>query len=91
MTAREFMAARVIPSNPSILYPTDDESAHFVFYGSAKFTAHLFTYCLVLTHCGVVTPYGDIDLCQHWFIGSGNGLLPESAKPLPELVLTYGN
>ena len=23
---------------------------------------------LILTHCGLVTPYGDIDLCQHWFI-----------------------
>ena len=24
-------------------------------------------------------------------IGSDNDLLPDSAKPLPELVLTYGN
>ena len=40
MMAWEFMAARVIPSNSDILYPTDDESAHFVFYGSAKFYLH---------------------------------------------------
>ena len=24
-------------------------------------------HCLVLTHCGLVTPYGDKDLGQHWF------------------------
>ena len=32
-----------------------------------------------LTGCGLVTPYGDIDLGQHWLDGT---------KPLPEPVLT---
>ena len=36
---------------------------------------------LLLTHCGLVFPYGDI----HLIIGSGNGLLPEGNKPLPML------
>ena len=32
-----------------------------------------------------MTPYGDI-----WVnIGSGNGLLPDGTKPLPEPMLTY--
>ena len=22
---------------------------------------------VILTHCGLVTPYGDMDLCRHWF------------------------
>ena len=39
-----------------------------------------------LTHCGLVMPYDDIDLVN---IGSGNGLLPDGTKPLPEPVLTY--
>ena len=39
-----------------------------------------------LTHCGLVTPYGDIIWVN---IGSGNGLLPEGTKPLPEPMLTY--
>ena len=34
----------------------------------------------VITRCGVLTPDGDIDLN----IGSGNDLLPDSTKPLPE-------
>ena len=40
----------------------------------------------VLTHCGLVRPYGDIDRDS---IGSGNGLLPDSTEPIPEPVLTY--
>ena len=32
------------------------------------------------THCGLVTPYGNIDLVN---IGSCNGLLPDSTKPSP--------
>ena len=40
-----------------------------------------------LTHCDLVTPYGDMNLGQH--IGSGNGLLPDGTKPLPEPMLTY--
>ena len=39
-----------------------------------------------LTHCGLVTPYSDIDLGQHWL---RYGLLPEGTKPLPEPILTY--
>ena len=34
----------------------------------------------VLTHCGLVTPYGYIGLVN---IGSGKGLLPDGTKPLP--------
>ena len=41
-------------------------------------------YCC-LNHCGLVTPYGDRDLGQHF---SGNGLLPAGTKPLPEPMLT---
>ena len=26
-----------------------------------------FVYDILLTHCGLVTPYGDTDLGQHWF------------------------
>ena len=33
----------------------------------------------VLTHCGLVMPYGDKDLGQHWLI---NGLLPGGTKSL---------
>ena len=37
-------------------------------------------------------PYGGIELGQqNWVnIGSGNGLLPDGTKPLPEPMLTYG-
>ena len=35
----------------------------------------------LFTHCGLVTPYGDTDLFK---FGSGNGLLPDGSKPLPE-------
>ena len=37
-----------------------------------------------LTHCGLGAPYGDIDLGK---TGSGNGLLPDGTKPLPEPML----
>ena len=33
-----------------------------------------------LTHCGLVTPYGDTDLGQHWL--EGNSLLSDGTKPL---------
>ena len=36
-----------------------------------------------LTHCGLVPPYGILDV----IIGSGNGLLPGGTKPLPVPVL----
>ena len=39
----------------------------------------------MLTHCGLVTPYGDRNSIN---IGSGNGLLPDSIKPLPEPMLS---
>ena len=43
-----------------------------------------------LIHCGLMTPYGDMNLGQHWLkIGSGNGLLPDRTKSLPEPMLTY--
>ena len=38
-----------------------------------------------LTHCGLVRPYGDIELVNN---GSGNGLLPDGTKPLPKPMLT---
>ena len=38
-----------------------------------------------LTHCGLVTPWGDKDLVN---IGSGNGLLSDGTKPLLEPNLT---
>ena len=38
----------------------------------------------LLTHCGPVISYGNIELVN---IGSGNGLLSGSTKPLPEPML----
>ena len=35
-------------------------------------------------NCGLVTPYGDIDLGQHWL---SSGLLPDGPKPQPEPML----
>ena len=37
-----------------------------------------------LTYCGLVMPYGNINLGQHWL---GNDLLPDSTKPLSEQML----
>ena len=45
--------------------------------------------CLYLTHCGLVTSYGFIELGQHWAISSGDGLVPDATKILPEPMLTY--
>ena len=43
---------------------------------------------VILTHYGLVTPYGEL-ATEIWVnIGSGNGLLPEGTKPLPEPMLT---
>ena len=39
-----------------------------------------------LTHCVLVMPYGQIKWVN---IGSGNGLVPDGTKPLPEPMLTY--
>ena len=43
----------------------------------------------IKTHCGLVTTYGVRYLSQHWIRTSGNGLLPDGTKPLPEAMLTY--
>ena len=40
----------------------------------------------VLVHGCLVTPYGDMIRVT---VGSCNGLLPKSSKPLPESMLTY--
>ena len=45
--------------------------------------------CLYLTHCGLVTSCGFIELGQHWAISSGDGLVPDATKILPEPMLTY--
>ena len=46
----------------------------------------------VLTHCGLVMPYGRVSfhfLTQIWVnIDSGNDLLPDGTKPLPEPMST---
>ena len=47
----------------------------------------------MLTHCGLMTPCGDEEwrLKVTWIwvnISSGNGLLPDGTKPLPEPMLT---
>ena len=34
-----------------------------------------------LSHCGLVTPHGNINLGRHWL---KNGMLPYGTKPLPE-------
>ena len=39
-----------------------------------------------LIHWGLLTLVGDMNLVN---IGSGNGLLPDSTKQLPEPMLTY--
>ena len=39
----------------------------------------------LLTHCGLATPYGDIDLGQHWT------LLPDDTEPLREPMFTVRN
>ena len=41
---------------------------------------------LMLTHCGLMMPYGNKYMDQH---DSGNGLLPDGTKPLPQPMLTY--
>ena len=62
---------------------------NYIFTNSTVITQIFFVTCdkaMKLTHWGLVTPYGDIDLVN---IGSGNGLLPDGTKPLPESMLTY--
>ena len=53
-------------------------------------TTSMLTRVLVheLTHCGLVMPYGDIVLGQHWFWTPGYAVMPDSTKPLPERTLT---
>ena len=38
---------------------------------------------IISTHCSLGPPYGEVNT------GSGNGLLPNVTKPLPEQILTY--
>ena len=45
--------------------------------------------CCVLTHWGIVHAFNAIWWHRTVNIGSGNGLLPDGTKPLPELMLTY--
>ena len=45
----------------------------------------MFTHYYYLTHCGLVKPYGDMDLVN---IGLGNCLLPDGTKSIPEPILT---
>ena len=40
---------------------------------------------VLLTHCSLLIPYGNIDICLGW----GNGLLSDGTKPLPKPMLTY--
>ena len=67
---------------------------------SAKWWAFCLSLSVNLMLSAVVTPYGATYLGQHstlahmvtqiWVnIGSGNGLLPDGTKPLPEPVLSY--
>ena len=49
---------------------------------------HTYASPVLLTHCGQEMPHGDIDLGQI-NIGSDNGFLPNSTKPLPEPMVTY--
>ena len=42
--------------------------------------------CLIVYGNGLVTPYGDIDLCQYWLVYN-NGVLLDDIKPLPGLSL----
>ena len=42
-------------------------------------------FILLVTHCGLVMPYGEI-----WVdMGLGNGLLPDGTKSLPAPMLTH--
>ena len=41
----------------------------------------------MLTICGPLMPYGNIDLDQHWI--TDNSLLPNGTKPSPGQMLTY--
>ena len=53
------------------------------------FSAKLWPFCFghnMLTHCGLVTPYGVGILVN---IGSGNVFLLDGTKHLPEQMLTY--
>ena len=56
--------------------------SHFVHFFFLFFLSHFVHY--LLTHCGLVMPYGDIELNQ--WLDSGNVFLPDDTKPLPESV-----
>ena len=52
-------------------------------FANLRFQLH-FPGAFALTHSGLVTPYAT----KLWaYIGSGNGLLPDGTKPLPEPML----
>ena len=44
------------------------------------------SWSMILNHWCLVTPYGDMIWVN---LGSGNGLLPDGTKPLPEPKLTF--
>ena len=55
-------------------------------------SAKWWPFCLsfnVLIYCGLVVQNGDIDLGLWVNTGSGNGLLPDGTKPIPEPVSSY--
>ena len=52
---------------------TPDVSCYFVAYPFMNYmTGYAISLCSNLTHCGLVTPYGDMDLVQHRLVLSGN-------------------
>ena len=65
-------------------------SLHGVIFSSKhrikKRRLHKFVFLSALTQCGLVTPYGNIELGQY---GSGIGLLHEGTESSPEPMLTY--
>ena len=81
MKRGEIMSA----SNYLITFKPNSETKQMPVYSTThpKFQVKFLS---LLTHWGLVTPHGIGDLGN---TGSGNGLLPDDTKPLPEPVLTY--
>ena len=50
-------------------------------------TGEQITVIFIHFHCDLLMPLGDMDLSSS-NIGTGNGLLPDSTKPLSEPMLT---
>ena len=65
-------------------------SLHGVIFSSKhrikKCGLHKFVFLSALTQCGLVTPYGNIELGQY---NAGIGLVPEGTESSPEPMLTY--